>query len=356
MAGVQSIPPEAQLAVPPAVVAEVKPCEGAQTLARVGNDLILASEVVPLVDETIAQLPESERAQIPDWQLEEERRALIMKLLRQQIEVKLVYQDARRNLPAERLEHIDKRLGEIFDKEELPKRIKKANVKSARELDERLQSVGTSLDRQKRAFVERMLAMQWMHEQNDFDEDVAHEEMVDYYWQHLDEFETPARALWEELSVCIPRYSDGAEAYAKLARLGNQVLDGAPMAEVLKAQPKECPECRGGSKGWITRGSAGLSEVLEEAIFGLPVGRPSRILRDRDGFHVVRVIQREDFQRTLFAEADQNEICEKIRRLRRQEQIQQYLFRLRQEITVSTVFDDDPAFAERPRASKPQRR
>ena len=49
----------------------------------------------------------------------------------------------------------------------------------------------------------------------------------------------------------------------------------------------------GGRYDWTTKGSL-VSDVIDQAIFSLPVGKLSRILEDEKGFHIVRVIERED--------------------------------------------------------------
>ena len=335
------------------VTAEVRPYEGAQALARVGNGVILASEVMPAVEEMLARIPQSELAQYSERQLEVQKKALILKLLQGHIETKLVYEDAQRTIPAERLTEIEERIGEHFDKEELPKRIAKAQVGSRRELDEKLRGIGTSIERLKRAYVRRSLAMQWTRQQNQLDSDVSYDEMLDYHREHLADFETPARARWEKMTVRIPRYTDGREAYARLANMGNAVMDGASMDDVLKAQVGGTLECRGGGRqGWTTQGDLEVYKAVEAAVFRLPPGRLSEIFRDGDAWHIVRVLEREEVKRTPFEEA-QVEIREEIRKLRGEEQIQDYLARLKEQIPVWTVFDDDAEVAQLRRQSDP---
>ncbi|MFH1923493.1 MAG: peptidyl-prolyl cis-trans isomerase [Planctomycetota bacterium] len=344
-------PPHQNAAVPPAI-APAKRCEGARPLAWVGSDVILAGEVMPGVDEIVARIPEKELAAIPERELEIQKKALTRKLLDNQIETKLIYQDAQRTIPAEKLPEIEKRIGEHFEEKELPTRIEEAKVTSRRELDEKLRSMGTSLERTKRVYVERTLAMQWMHQQNDSDPHISHLEMLDYYHEHLPDFETPARARWERMSVGIPRYTDGSEARAKLARIGNRVIQGASMADAVKAEPERALECEGGLQGWVTEGALEVSRTLEESIFNLPVGRPSSIFREGDSFCIVRVLEREETKRTPFEEA-QVEIRRKIKDLQRKEQIQAYLARLKEQIPVRTVFDNDPDLARLSRPSDP---
>lgn len=336
----------------PPPIAPAKPCKGARPLAWVGNDVILAGEVMPGVEKIVAGIPEKELAAIPERTLEIQKKALTKQLLDNQIETKLIYQDAQRTIPEERLPEIEKRIGEHFEEEELPTRIEKAKVASRRELDEKLRSIGTSLERTKRAYVQRTLAMQWMQQQNDAESNVSHLEMLDYYHEHLPDFETPARARWEMMSVRIPRYTDGSEARAKLARMGNRVLRGASMADVVKSESEASLECEGGEQGWVAEGALEVSRTLEESIFKLPVGRPSGIFRDEDLLYIVRVLEREEMKRTPFEEA-QVEIRRQIKELKRKEQIDAYLARLKEQIPVRTVFDNDPDLAQLDRPSDP---
>jgi parvulin-like peptidyl-prolyl isomerase len=94
-----------------------------------------------------------------------------------------------------------------------------------------------------------------------------------------------------------------------------------------------------------------VSQTVEQVLFGLPVGRLSQIFQDSDGFRIVRVLEREPAQRTPFVEA-QVEIREKIKELEHGKQLEEYLERLKKQIPVWTVFDDDPDLAQLRRQSE----
>ena len=68
----------------------------------------------------------------------------------------------------------------------------------------------------------------------------------------------------------------------------------------------------------------------------------SAILEDETGFHIVRVVEREDAYRTPFKEV-QEAIREKLKNEHRQTQMAEFVERLRQEIPVWTVFDEQSA-------------
>ena len=330
----EAAPPPRQ----PAVPADAVPCEGAQIVSGVGPHAILVSDIWIVADQILAR----NRAKIPPDQVESQREILIRQsfrqLLQQQVDTKLVYYDALNALPKEAVENVEDQLTRIFERSELPKLMELWGVESQRELDQKLMRLGTSVQRHKRAFLEQATAQQWIRQQIKIDEDVNHEQMLTYYNQNLSDFEQPARARWEQLTVRISRYPSKEVARAALAQMGNQVMDGRPLAEVARERSDGSTAGQGGLRDWTTRGSLVCGE-LDRAIFGLPVGQLSPILEDETGYHVVRVIEREEASQTPFPDA-QAEIRPKISQRRVQEQLQAYLAKLRKNTPVWTIFDE----------------
>ncbi len=325
---------EAQFDTGSEVVAELELCEGAQPLATVGSAWILAGEILGSVNDILKMNAD----RIPKGQLEEQRNLLIRQKLTERIQTKLIYQDARRTIPEENYPMIEEKLGEFFAEKELPALMKRASATSPQDLEARLQALGTSVGQEKRAFMERALAQQWVQEQVKTNEEISHEQMLAYYHGHLADYEYPAQARWEQLMVRFSSHPDKQAAHAAIAEMGNQVLRGVPLAEVAKARSEGPLAKEGGQRDWTSKGSL-VSKVLDDAIFGLPVGRLSRIIEDEQGLHIVRVIERKEAGRTPFLEA-QVGIREKIREQRRRDKLEEYLARLKEEIPVWTVFDD----------------
>ena len=367
--GYSPMPPAGALGGPmqpqPAPSADAVPCESAQVLARVGNDVVLTSDVIAGIDDLIARnkdkIPadqvEAQRKQVvqevtagiqqllahinepnPGAQVDPQRRAIIQQLLRQQIETKLIYQDFRRTVPTEGLPNIEQALTRQFDQTELKKLFSRENVQSRPDLEWKLRARGSSLDREKRMFMERVVSQQWIQEQIKFDKEVTHEQMLSWYQAHLVQFEKPARARWEELMASSSQYRSNEEAYAAVAQMGNQVLSGAPLAEVAKAQSAGPTAAKGGLRDWTTKGAL-TSEQVDRALFGLPVGQLSPILEGKTGYHIIRVIERQEPTRTPFLEA-QKEVGEKIRQERTRKQYAEYVARVRKQFPVWTIFDD----------------
>ena len=299
----------------------------------------LAEKVRVGVIELMDRNRERDRTQLTLSEQQEklERELIIRQLLKQQIESKLIYHDARRTIPAEGCPQVEKKLAGRFDESKLPDLMKRYQVDSRRKLDEKLQSLGSSLERRRRAFVQSGLAQGWMMEQVNIDGEITYDQMVEYYRDHHEEFDNPARAQWQELMVRFSSHPNKQAAYAALANLGNQLQRGVPWEVAAKRASEGATAAEGGRRDWTTKGSL-VSDTLDQALFGLPVGQFSPILGTVNGLHIIRVVQREEASRTPFLEA-QTEIEPKIRNQRTQQQLRGYVFRLRQQIPVSTVFD-----------------
>lgn len=325
-----------QQVVPPPVndpIDNAQAVEGATILARVGNDVVLASEVMAHVNQVM------QANEIPPEHEEEIRQRLTEQRLKQVIDTKMVLANFRRKMPAEGLKRFEEHLAGEFEENEINNRIKAAKVESRAQLDAWYRERGTSLEREKRAFIEHTMAMQWVQQQVKRDEEVTHDQMLRYYREHQDDFAITAKARWEQLSVGFGRERTKQEAYAMLAQMGNQVLGGVPFADVARAGSEGVTAEDGGQRDWTSQNSL-VSVTLDRALFELPVGQLSPILEDRDAFHIIRVVERTPGGHVPFTEA-QTEIKDQIREQRFREQRESFLEEIREETSYTTVFDDD---------------
>ena len=75
-------------------------------------------------------------------------------------------------------------------------------------------------------------------------------------------------------------------------RLGSRDASRSSLWRGGQAHSQDISATDGGVHSWTNKDSL-VSEVLDEAIFTLPVGQLSQILEDKRGFHIVRVVERE---------------------------------------------------------------
>jgi hypothetical protein len=164
--------------------------------------------------------------------------------------------------------------------------------------------------------------------------------MIAWYQNHLAEYEYPAKARFEQLTVKITAGRPRGQAWNMLAAMGNEVMQGKPLADIARTRSEGPTAATGGGYDWTTRGSL-VSKVVDEAVFTLPVGQMSAILEDGSSLHIVRVTERTDAGRTPFIEA-QVGIRNQLQEERRKRQMDEYLATVRDRTPVWTIFDDEP--------------
>jgi len=334
----------------PLSTAELQPCYGAQIVARVGSEPILASDILPEVNQQIDHITK-EKGPIPERELPKLREYFFKMLLQQRVQTKLIWLDAKKSLPAEGLAKFEKELGKNFDDVVVESMMKQMNVVSRAELDEKMREMGASLEATRRAYIENMLANEWRKGQTTKKDEKAptYDEMLTYYRQHIRAYTTPARAQWEELMARFDKHQNNKDAtQTAIAQMGNQVVAGAPFAEVAKAGSDGTTAAEGGTKAWTTQGSL-VCEALDHAIFNQRVGELSpTILESPLGFHIIRVTQREEVKVKEFPEA-QEDIRTKIIEERTSKARREFMEKLK--TPVWTKYDSDianPQLSNRP--------
>ncbi|MFM7075916.1 MAG: peptidylprolyl isomerase [Planctomycetaceae bacterium] len=313
---------------------EGEPLDGATVMARVGPEVVLEADLLtPTALEWLAKVTPGMKPE----QVRELRRQICRQVLPQHVDSLLVYVDACRTIPEERLPEIEKKVNEAFDAQQLPQMVKQSGCGSAAEYEALLRARGQSLERVRKMFFERALAQQWMQQKVDIDTEIPHADMIAYYQGHLADYDFSAKARFEQLTVKVGKRSR-QEAWNLLAAMGNDVLEGRSFADVARERSEGPTAASGGAFDWTTQGSL-VSKVVEEAIFTLPVGELSAILEEPAALHIVRVVERVDAGRVPFIDA-QTGIREQPAEERRKGELEDYLAKLRQRTPVGTTFEE----------------
>jgi hypothetical protein len=314
-----------------------KPFEGTKVLAQVGGEVIIEADVVPMVEELLNR----NKDRIPPEQIPPTRQQLIRQRVMNLVEVKLIFNDAVRKIPKENFPNFEQQVRSAFERGQLPKLLEGYQVQTLPELDDRLRAVGSSLENERKQFVEQSVASQWLRAQVKVDEEIPHRDQLAYYEEHHEEYDRPLMAKWEELSVYRSRTPDAAEARRRLGMMGNRVIDGASWAEVARGGSDSPSAEDGGAHDWTNPDSL-ASEPMARALQELPVAAMSPILEDERGFHIVRVVERKPAGRIPFSEV-QVAIRDKLKTERQNKRIKDYMDQLRRTTEVWTAFDDEEA-------------
>jgi len=325
--------------------------DNTQVVARVGPEVVLEGDLLtPTALEWLAKVTPGMK---PD-QVRELKKQICKQVLPQHVDSMIVFVDACRTIPEDRLPEIEKKVNEAFDTQQLPQMVKAAGLNSITEYEQQLRSRGQSLDRVRKMFFERALAQQWVQQKVTSDAEIPHAEMIAWYQNHLADYEYPSKAKFEQLTVKFGAARSRQEAWNRLAEMGNDILEGRSFADVARERSEGPSATGGGQFDWTTKGSL-VSKVLDEALFTLPPGQLSAILEDGKSLHIIRVVERIDAGRIPFIEA-QVGIKDQLTLERRKREMEDYLAKLRERTPVWTVFDDEPGGIQTTSATSPASR
>jgi hypothetical protein len=343
-AGAGGVEPAHYVEPPPGTEAgEVHSLEAALVVARVGPEVVLEADL--LTPKALEWLEKVSPGLPPD-KVRELRLQICQQVIDQHIETLLVYVDACREIPADKLPEIRKNVDKAFDEQQLPQMMRQEGAANSLEFEQRLRQRGMTLDRMRKMFFERGLAQEWLRKNVGGDEEIPHAELIAWYQNHLEEYEFPAQARFEVLTVKMGLKRSRAAAWDMLAAMGNEVLGGRPFAEVAQSRSEGPTAAQGGGFDWTNQGSL-ASKKLDEAIFALPTGELSAIIEDGEALHIVRVVERKAAGRTPFLDA-QVGIRDQLVLDKRRQASDDYLAKLRARTPVWTVFDDPTGSAAQP--------
>lgn len=270
-----------------------------QVLAIVGGEPIFAGDLLLTINEII----QTKASDAPPFVKEKMREQGIRELLPRAIETKMFYSQAVQMLPdPQQVTEIKKDLFHQLEEKQLPALLKKYQAQNVAELDGRLRMLGSSWRAVKEQAAEQEIAKYAITSNIKIDTEISHDELAREYRNTKEQFHLENKVRWEQLMVSFAKYPDRAAAKRRLAEMGNEVVYGAEFAEVAKAKSDGFFANQGGVNDWTKPGSL-TNRQLEELLFDIPVGRLSDIIETEQGYHIVRVIERQDEGHIPFAEA-----------------------------------------------------
>jgi hypothetical protein len=246
----------------------------------------------------------------------------------------------------------------MFFESELPQLKKQYKTKDLTELDRQLREKGTTLASRQREFIDATLGYLYIRSKVEQDPEVSIAEISEYYRQNPNEFEHPTRARWEQLSVLFSEFPDRESAYRAIWEMGREVYFGGNLQAVAREKSQEPLASSGGLHAWTEQGAL-ASDVLDQEIFSIELDALSDIIEDSQGFHIVRVLEREEKGFVPLSEV-QDEIRAKIRKRKITQSRMKLVDGLRERIPVWSLFPNDvpgaqplpTSIASRPRQTK----
>jgi hypothetical protein len=231
------------------------------------------------------------------------------------------------------------RARQMFIETEANELKEKYKVNDLTELDDLLRAEGSSLLSRRNDFVDAMLGHMYVRSKVERDPPVSLAEIVAYYDSHQDEHRHLAKARWEQLTVLFSRFASKQEAHDAISAMGREAYFGGNMQAVARDQSQEPFADQGGLHGWTNQGSL-ASTVLDEQIFTLPLNAMSQIIEDEQGYHIIRILEREMAGLTPLREV-QEEIEKKIKQQKIAESERKVMASMKERVPVWSIFPDD---------------
>jgi peptidyl-prolyl cis-trans isomerase D len=130
---------------------------------------------------------------------------------------------------------------------------------------------------------------------------VTNDDLQTYYNQHRDQYRSPEQIKVSHIWIKMPLPGpDGkiddkavAQAQSRADDLLKQLQNGAKFEDVAKKSSEDTGSANvGGSLGWI--GKSQMGAEFEKAAEALPKGKISGVVKTLDGFHIIRVDDKQD--------------------------------------------------------------
>lgn len=301
--------------------------EPGRVLAMVAGEPIFAGDLLLTINEVI----ETRAADAPDFVKQKMVDQGIRELLPRAIERKILYHEALSKLPdASKIDEIKKDLYKQLEEKQLPQMFKKYEVTNLGQLDARLRMLGSSWRAVKDQAAEQEIAKFGIMSQVSIDNEISHDQLYAMYLSRREDFQLKNQVRWEHMMVSFAKSPNKAAAKKKLAIMGNEVVNGANFAAVAKRDSDGFLASKGGFVDWTERGSL-TNKVLEERIFNEAIGELSDIIESEQGYHIIRVIERQEGGFVPFEEA-QDKLREQILDQRQTEAADRILEKIKRRI------------------------
>ncbi len=299
-----------------------------EIVARVNNEIITTSDLKRSREQMHTEARQQGAA---DTQLPQKEKDLLRDLIDQQL---LVQHGKDNGITAET--EVIKRLDEIR---------KSMNLENMEDLEKAAQQQGVSFEDFKSNLRNGIITQQVIGQEVGRKLNIKPAEVAEYYEAHKSEFARPEQVELAEILVSTeapastekgapPPPEDPARiaaAEAKAKQLLESIKAGAKFEDVAKKESNGPTAAQGGELGAFARGA--LAKELEDKTFSMKEGEVSDVIRTRQGFIILKVLQHQQAGVPPLKEVEQP-IYENLYYQRLQPALRAFLTKLREDAYI----------------------
>lgn len=307
---------------------------------------------MPILDEEIRNTTAPYELQLANVQeptrsekLREIRKAALNKIIERELVLSDLHERIGKNRPLylEKLNGIarkefNKQLKTI--KQNIEKQLGKP-VESDDQLREILGSQGVTLEGYQRQIEREFMSMEYLRARifPAVKASVGHKEIVEYYEQHAQEFETVDMVHWQHIFIDESKYRDRDSA-RKLARtIAQQAANGADFMKLIANFDNGDSAWLGEDHKHSERGQV-QPAVLEPILFRMKTGQVGPIIEAQHGFHVFKLVEREYAGRKPLTQEIQSEIRRKLQNDAATHETRRFMDELKARAAIEILIED----------------
>jgi peptidyl-prolyl cis-trans isomerase C len=194
-----------------------------------------------------------------------------------------------------------------------------------------LDSIGLSEEGLRAEIEENLLIDRLLDEEVGHDQAVTKKEVADYYKNNPDDFMRPQQVHASHILITVDQTDTPQQKEEKRLRLldlKKQIEAGADFAEMARTHSDGPSKSKGGDLGFFGRGQ--MVKPFEDAVFAMQVGELSDIVETKFGYHLIKLLERQEEGKAALAEVD-SAIRNVLINRKKQEAVAAYLDSLRLE-------------------------
>ncbi len=250
---------------------------------------------------------------LPEPERSNRRKEAFEKALEELIQREVLIQDAKARLKdrPQLLEKLEEAAGKEFDKK-VRQLKERSNIKTDDEFKAYLRQQGLTVEGIRRQIVRQFMATEYIKNLiMPAIERIGHEQIVEYYKKHPEEFQNKDTVTWQDIFIDASKFPNREAARQFAEQLIAKARGGEDFLQLVTKYDQGDSSYRNGEGYGHLHGEIKPADA-EQFLFNMREGEVGPIVELTNGFHVIRLVKREQAGLKPFDEKTQTAVRNKL--------------------------------------------